>query len=82
MHHFFVRRQEKTMQTLRDIRFSKDKVNRRNRQNMKKFIFALKRSKTQRKLLMIDSNKCFSHYTESFFAPAKSFLGSYRGCPR
>ena len=27
MHHFFVKRQEKTMQTLRDIRFSKDKVN-------------------------------------------------------
>ena len=28
MHHFFVKKQEKTMQTLRDIRFSKDKVNR------------------------------------------------------
>ena len=27
MHHFFVKRKEKTMQTLRDIRFSKDKVN-------------------------------------------------------
>ena len=27
MLHFFVKRQEKTMQTLRDIRFSKDKVN-------------------------------------------------------
>ena len=27
MHHFFVKKQEKTMQTLRDIRFSKDKVN-------------------------------------------------------
>ena len=27
MHHFFIKRQEKTMQTLRDIRFSRDKVN-------------------------------------------------------
>ena len=27
MHHFFVKRQEKTMQTLRDIRFSRGKVN-------------------------------------------------------
>ena len=28
MHHFFVKRQEKTMQTLRDIRFSRGKVTR------------------------------------------------------